>query len=206
MCMRPAAGAAGPDGSTVTTWQDALDELVRTRGRALVGYAYLLTGDSREAEDLVQDALVRTFTRGRGTREVASAEAYVRRTILTTYVDGFRRRKRWASIRHLTAVPEPTPPDGPHAGPEPVVTTRVAVQQALALLPPRERACIVLRHFEDMTVAQVADALSLSVGTVKRYLSDATRTLEQHLGDLAGADDEPAHVTDEVLVTVRRAR
>jgi len=190
----------------VTPWQDALDELVRTRGRALAGYAYLLTGDTREAEDLVQDALVRTFTRGRGTREVASAEAYVRRAILTTYVDGFRRRRHWASIRHLAAVPEPTPGDGPHAGPEPVVTTRIAVQQALAQLPPRERACIVLRHFEDMTVAQVADALSLSVGTVKRYLSDATRTLEAHLGPLAGDDDEPVRHTDEVLVTVRRSR
>lgn len=190
----------------MSTWQHALDELVRTRGRALVGYAYLLTGDAREAEDLVQDALVRTFSRGRGTREVASAEAYVRRAILTTYVDGFRRRRRWASIRHLAAVPEPTPPDGPQAGPEPVVTTRVAVQQALALLPPRERACIVLRHFEDLTVAQVADVLSLSVGTVKRYLSDATRTLEAHLGGLHDGADDPAPAADEVLVTVRRSR
>ena len=190
----------------MTPWQDALDELVRPRGRALVGYAYLLTGDTREAEDLVQDALVRTFTRGRGTREVASAEAYVRRAILTTYIDGFRRRRHWATIRHLTAVAESSPPDGPHAGPEPVVTTRLAVQQALALLPPRERACIVLRHFEDMTVAQVADALSLSVGTVKRYLSDATRTLESRLGPLAGGDEEPTHRSDEVLVAVRRSR
>ncbi len=204
----PQGGALPPTttGSTVADWQHALDGLVRARGRALVGYAYLLTGDVREAEDLVQDALVRTFTRGRGTRQVESAEAYVRRTILTTYVDGFRRRRHWAAIRHLAAVPEPSPPDGPHAGPEPVVTTRLAVQQALDLLPPRERACIVLRHFEDMTVAQVADVLSLSVGTVKRYLSDATRTLEQRLGPLAGYDDEPADRTDDVLVTPRRSR
>ncbi|WP_087509513.1 SigE family RNA polymerase sigma factor [Cellulomonas iranensis] len=190
----------------MTGWQDALDELVRTRGRALAGYAYLLTGDVREAEDLVQDALVRTFTRGRPVREVASAEAYVRRTILTTYVDDFRRRRHWATIRHLAVVPETSPTDGPNAGPEPVVTTRLAVQQALGLLPPRERACIVLRHFEDMTVAQVADALSLSVGTVKRYLSDATRTLEERLGPLAGRDDDSEHSTDDVLVTPRRPR
>lgn len=190
----------------MTAWQDTLDELVRTRGRALAGYAYLLTGDVREAEDLVQDALVRTFARGRSARGVTSAEAYVRRTILTTYVDDFRRRRHWATIRHLAVVPEPSPTDGPNAGPEPVVTTRLAVQQALDLLPPRERACIVLRHFEDMTVAQVADTLSLSIGTVKRYLSDATRTLEEHLGPLAGRDDESAHHTDDVLVTPRRHR
>lgn len=197
----------------VTSWEDALDELVRTRGRALVGYAYLLTGDLREAEDLVQDALVRTFTRGRGTREVTSAEAYVRRAVLTTYVDGFRRRRHWAAIRHLHAVPEASPPDGPDAGPEHVVTTRLTVQQALATLPPRVRACMVLRHYDDLTVAQVAETLSLSVGAVKRYLSDGTRALEARLGPVAGRDGPDGDVTDhpdDTLVTTlaptRRSR
>jgi len=83
-------------------WEQALDELVRTRGTALVGYAYLLCGDRREAEDLVQDALVRTFARGRLT-EAAALEGYVRRTLLNTYLDGFRRRRRWAAVRHLVA-------------------------------------------------------------------------------------------------------
>ncbi|MFC8192924.1 sigma-70 family RNA polymerase sigma factor [Cellulomonas sp. NPDC057328] len=194
----------------MTSWEDALDELVRTRGKALVGYAYLLTGDLREAEDLVQDAIVRSFTRGRATREVASAEAYVRRAVLTTYVDGFRRRRHWATIRHLTAVPAVTPADGPHAGPEQLVTTRLTVQEALATLPPRVRACMVLRHFDDLPVAEVAATLSLSVGAVKRYLHDGTRALEARLGPVLGRDDVPADdapaPTDDVLVTPRRSR
>ena len=200
--MRAEDGRAG----RVAAWEDALGTLVRERGRALVGYAYLLTGDLREAEDLVQDALVRTFTRGRGTREVTSAEAYVRRAILTTYVDGFRRRRHWATIRHLTAVPDRTPPDGPHAGPEPVVTTRLAVQEALATLAPRVRACVVLRHLEDMTVAQVAEALGLSQGAVKRYLSDGARALGRVLGPDASPAPPPPDPTVDTLVTLRRTR
>ena len=58
-------------------WQAVLDVLVRERGTALVGYGYLLTGDLREAEDLLQDSLVKVFARGRPAHEVASAEALV---------------------------------------------------------------------------------------------------------------------------------
>ncbi|HEY0117321.1 MAG TPA: sigma-70 family RNA polymerase sigma factor [Cellulomonas sp.] len=170
-----------------------LDALVRDRGPALVGYGYLLTGNVREAEDLVQDSLVKVFSRGRPVHEVNSAEAYVRRTMLTTYIDDFRRRRRWASIRHLVADADVT---GPAAGPEVVVTDRLAVHQALASLAPRERACVVLRYFDDLPIAEIASVLSLSQGAVKRYLSDGTRALEVRLGPLGegGAPHETAPV------------
>ena len=76
----------------MAAWEQSLQELVRTRGTALVGYAYLLCGDRREAEDLVQDALVKTYARGRVGTHPDNVEGYVRRAILSTFLDGFRRR------------------------------------------------------------------------------------------------------------------
>lgn len=179
-------------------WQSVLDDLVRERGQALVGHAYLLTGDVRDAEDLVQDALVKVFSGRRGADQVDSAEAYVRRAIHTLYIDGFRRRRHWASIRHLTAVREDSPPDGPHAPPELVVGNRLALAQALATLSPRERTCVVLHHVEDLPVAEIADRLGLSTGAVKRYLSDARAALRTHLGSL------PEHSSERLEIVTRR--
>jgi DNA-directed RNA polymerase specialized sigma24 family protein len=73
---------------------EAVAALARERGRALVGYAYLLTGNLRDAEDLVQDALVKTMVRARSGVDLDAAEAYVRRAVLTTFVDGHRRLRR----------------------------------------------------------------------------------------------------------------
>lgn len=182
------------------SWQDELGELMATRGNALVRYAYMLSGDRALAEDLVQDALVKVFSRfsgpaGRGTRRPAGGskgttvhvldrplgnlEGYVRRVILTLYLDGYRKRKRWAGIRHLLA------DDGTARAAEKAATARTDVMTALARLGPRQRACVVLRYFEDLTVPQIADTLGTAQGTVKRYLSDAT----SHLRELLGPDD-----------------
>jgi len=180
-------------------WESVLDELVRDRGRALVGYAFLLCGDTAEAEDLVQDALVKTFSGRLSADAVLSVEAYVKRAILTTYLDGFRRRKHWATIRHLSATPESD--DG--ALTEALVTDRMHVFSALGALSPRERACVVLRFYEDMTVRQIADHLSLSQGTVKRYLSDGVRSLEATLGPV---DHELSEEFETTPVQGRRAR
>jgi len=169
----------------VAVWETELGRLAEHRGRALVGYAYVLCGNQREAEDLVQDALVKVFSRLRGMSgsEAArsgvhpldggavTAESYVRKTILTLYLDGYRRRRRWSDVRHLVATDD-------HArGPESGATARADVAAALGTLPPRERACVVLRYFDDLTVPQIAETLGLAQGTVKRYLADATSTL-----------------------------
>lgn len=191
-------------------WEAALADLVRDRGAVLVGYAYLLCGDRREAEDLVQDALVRTFARGRrarggdspGGREglggTQNLEGYVRRAVLTTYLDGFRRRRRWAALRHLAVEPEGV------VAHEDDAVDREDLAVALRTLPPRERACVVLRFYEDWTVAQIADALSLSQGSVKRYVSDGVHRLEDSVGLLPRSRAELDG--EELAVEVRRTR
>jgi RNA polymerase sigma factor (sigma-70 family) len=168
-------------------WEQVLDEIVRTRRRALVGYAYLLCGDLREAEDLVQEGLVRTFRRGRAAVDFQLAESYVRKAILTTYLDGFRRRRHWEGVRHLFREAEGAGPDGPAA-----TDARLDVQKALMTLSPRERACVVLRFYSDLTVRQIADQLSLSEGSVKRYLSDANNKLAACLGPIDPPSDDLA--------------
>lgn len=190
----------------MAAWEQSLDDLVRTRGTALVGYAYLLCGDRREAEDLVQDALVKTFSRGRGGLQATSLEGYVRRAILTTYVDGFRRRRRWAAVRHLVGSEDSA------AAADGGTADRVDVAAALAELSPRERACVVLRFYEDLTVAGIAEALSLSQGAVKRYLSDGVHRMESLLGPMAaGADRALTDAVDDdtediAVLTGRRTR
>lgn len=180
---------------------EVVTRLIAERSRALTGYAYLLCGNVHDAEDLVQDALVKTFARRRSGIELDSAEAYVRRAVLTLYLDGWRKRKRW-SVR-LPVAAEPTE-RADHAD---AVGDRVDVVAALAELPRQQRACVVLRYYEDRTVAEIADALGVGDGTVKRYLSLATRRLESLLGPLPTDDhDELVHTTTvEVRTTTGRA-
>ncbi|GEL95647.1 SigE family RNA polymerase sigma factor [Cellulomonas composti] len=168
-------------------WERTLDALVRDRGPALVRHAYLLTGDTAAAEDLVQDAIVATFVRRAQVRDERAAEAYVRRAILTTFLDGHRRAVRFRSVRHLLLR------DEQHDGPESAVSDRDAVTEALRTLAPRVRACVVLRFYDDLPIADVAEQLGLSVGAVKRYLSDGTRALEVALGPLRAPVDDDLH-------------
>jgi RNA polymerase sigma factor (sigma-70 family) len=160
-----------------------LEALARDRGPDLLAYATLLTGGDRAAaQDLVQDAIVKVFGRMRAGFTPDVAEAYVRRTILTLYVDGFRRRRGWAAVRHLVAAPDAGP--APHTAAE-----HLDLRAALRDLAPQERAVVVLRFYEDLTVPDVADRMGLAEGTVKRYLSNALHRLGARLGPV---DDDDA--------------
>ena len=147
-------------------WQQVVTKLVAERGDALTRYAYFVSGSRDDAADLVQDALVKTFGRLRNGFTVASAEGYVRRAILNTYIDRGRRTTRWRKIAHLTAVPDVA--DSPSADTE----SRIDLHGELSKLTPRERACLVLRYYDDLKVDDIAATLELSPGAVKRYLSD----------------------------------
>lgn len=156
----------------------ALVELVRDRGEALVRYAFLLTGDVAAAQDVVQDALVKVFVRLRARPQPEFLEAYVRRTIVTLYIDGYRRRRQWTKVEHLLVE------DETRHGPDADAAARLDLHAALATLAPQERAAVVLRYFADLTVPEIADDMGLAQGTVKRYLSNAVGKLEQRLGPM----------------------
>ena len=158
-------------------WQQVVTKLVAERGDALTRYAYFVSGSRDDAADLVQDALVKTFGRLRNGFTVASAEGYVRRAILNTYIDRGRRSTRWRKIAHLTAVPDAT--DSPSAQSE----SRIDLHEELRKLTPRERACLVLRYYDDLKVDDIAATLELSSGAVKRYLSDGLAKMAISLSD-----------------------
>lgn len=166
----------------MSRWRDELDDLVARRGQALVGYAYVVCGNVDDAHDLVQDALVKVFSGlRRPSRSTVHplhpgglptyAEAYVRRAILSLYLDGYRRRGRWTQRQHLVASDDVAP--GPASG----VSVRADVAAALTSLSPQQRACVVLRFFDDLTVGQTAASLGIAEGTAKRHLSDAMTRL-----------------------------
>lgn len=177
---------------------DLLADVARTRGPALLAYACMLTGDRAAGQDLVQDAFLKVFGRVRLGFAPDLAEAYLRRPILTLYIDGFRRRRHWQSVQHLFAARDTD------AAPEAPVAERMDLHAALATLSPRQRAVVVLRFYEDLTVAEIAEQLALAPGTVKRYLHDATQVLEARLGPLTAPHDDVAPVGTHPTSTARR--
>jgi len=166
-------------------WNDTLETLVKDRERALLGYAYLVCGNATQAQDLVQEALVKTFSRPRDGLTALKAESYVRRAITSVYVDQYRRQRRWNRLQHVFATPAAAATDS-------MVGVEMSrdVAAALTTLPPRERACIMLRFFDDLTVPQIGRVLGLADGSVKRYLSDAIEKLELVLGPLEDTHEE----------------
>jgi len=166
----------------MASWEQVATTLVAERGDALTRYAYLLTGNADDASDLVQDSLVRTFSRLRGGFTLVSAEAYVRRAILNGYLDLGRRRTRWRERAHLAAS------DSVELAASDATDVSIDIAAELGKLSPRERSCIVLRYYEDLKVDDIAEWLGISPGAVKRYLSDGLGRLRTAL------DDRTTHV------------
>ncbi|WP_353809342.1 RNA polymerase sigma factor [Agromyces sp. SYSU T00194] len=162
-------------------WQDAVADLVARRGPALTRFAVLVCGDEEDAADIVQEALARAWARPGRSVDPERAEAYVRRTIANAVIDQQRRGGRWRRIRHLVVQPDLREDDADAAD------RRIDLLRRLGDLPPRQRACLVLRYYEDRTVAEVADVLGIRPGSVKRYLSDGLDALFAALEPAAAA-------------------
>jgi RNA polymerase sigma-70 factor (ECF subfamily) len=175
------------------SWQPVVEELIAERGARLVAYAAMLTSHDRDAEDLFQDALVKSFSRRRAVDTVGDAEGYVRRAMQTLVIDRSRARavRQRAATRAFDR--EPAAPD---------IDAGLDVRRALREISPRERVCVVMRYFDDLTIAQIADRLGLAEGTVKRYLSDATKALAPHVGADVEFGDRPERV--DVVASRRR--
>ncbi|WP_432571121.1 SigE family RNA polymerase sigma factor [Kineococcus sp. SYSU DK005] len=151
---------------------------VSSRQQALLGTAWLLTGNWATAEDLVQTALVRAWPHwrriggARGVNGREGADAYVRRIMVNQALDW--RRRRWRGEVPTADLPDLPVPAG--LGPE----VHHVLLTAVRALPPRQRAVIALRFYEDLTEVDTAAALDCSVGTVKSQTSKALATLRRH--------------------------
>jgi RNA polymerase sigma-70 factor (sigma-E family) len=158
--------------------EDDFREFVVARSPALLGMAYALTADRGLAEDLLQTALLKTYRHWRTVRASDHPDAYVRRVMANQRISWWRRRRVAESDAPL---PDRAGPDRPSG-----IEERDELWRALRQLPPRTRAVVVLRYWEDLPEAEVAAILGCSVGSVK---SQASRGLQRLRGVLA-ADRE----------------
>jgi RNA polymerase sigma-70 factor (sigma-E family) len=158
--------------SGVEARDDVVAGLFAAHAADLTRLAYLVVGDRGAAEEVVQEAFLRVWRSRLRLRDVDAAPAYLRRTVVN--LSRSRLRRLALERRHARALRE-------EPGAEP--RDWVDLRRALAALPPRRRACVVLRYFADLTEAETADLLGVSVGTVKSQTSKALRRLHTALAD-----------------------
>jgi RNA polymerase sigma-70 factor (sigma-E family) len=145
-----------------------------TRRPGLRRTAYLMCGDWHQADDLVQTALTKLYVAWRRVRSDETPDAYVRRILVRCFLD--ERRRPWRRESPVEALADL--PAGHHAEDD-----AMDLRSALALLPPRQRATLVLRFWADASVAETAVALDCSEGTVKSQTARAITTLRSLLAD-----------------------
>jgi RNA polymerase sigma-70 factor (sigma-E family) len=162
--------------------REVFREYVAARSAALLRTAFLLVGNRADAEDLLQVTLAKTYLRWDSIRDRAALDTYVRRVMVNTRTSWWRRR------HHVTEFATNNMPEGasPRAATDDIVLND-ALWTALGVLGPRQRAVIVLRYYEDLTEAETALVLEVSVGTVKSTTARALAKLRDH----AGLRDDP---------------
>jgi RNA polymerase sigma-70 factor (sigma-E family) len=160
---------------------ERLERLVASRGHQLLRFAVMLAGSPEAGEDLLQEGLVRLLRHW--PRIDGDPEAYLRRTMHNLAVDGWRRERSWRRRAQLLPIADFARPDETGA-----VDLRDALVQLLFRLPPRQRALIVLRHWERLSEAEVAALLGCSVGAVKSGTSRGLARLRELAGEWLDAD------------------
>jgi len=154
----------------------SFEEFVVATGDRMLRTAVLLTGDRQLAEDLVQSAYAQAFARWRLVTRADNPAAYTR-AILTRLFLSDRRRKRVRELPLLDGADTPSKSRDP--------SLRLSLMEALATLPPVDRAVLVLRYFHDLPVAEVADQTGLSESACRTRASRALARLRTHFPDLA---------------------
>lgn len=168
---------------TAESWgaDEALEQLYAAHWRSLVRLAALLVRDLGTAEEVTQDAFVAVHARWQRLRDPDRALAYLRRSV----VNGSRTvlRHRGVVARHMER--QGPPADGPPADARLVdLDRRRAVLDAMATLPQRQREVIALRHYAELSEAEIADTLGISRGAVKSHASRGSAALRERLSDL----------------------
>ena len=147
------------------------------RQHRLLRTAYLLTGDVHSAEDLTQTTLAKVYLAWDRVSSAHSVDAYARKMMVNEHTSMWRRM--W---RHREVVSDTSAHDVPVAAEE-YDGVGAALWDAVTALPERQRAVVVLRYYEQLSEKEAADALGVSVGTVKSQASRALDTLRARLGD-----------------------
>ncbi|MCA0178590.1 MAG: SigE family RNA polymerase sigma factor [Actinobacteria bacterium] len=159
-----------------TPMDPGFEQYVRGRQQHLVRAAYLMCGDAAQAEDLVQEALIKLAGRWSKLR-FENPDGYVRRILYHDAISAWRSTRREVLTEGM--------PDAPHPGPSPAdrAGLRTDVIAALRRLPERQRAVVVLRYFEDRSEIDTAEVLGISVGTVKSQAYDGLANLRKVMGE-----------------------
>jgi len=158
-------------------------ELFRASWARLYRLAFAVSGDRAAAEDDLQNAFAKVYAQWGRVQRAEHPQAYVRRIVLNEVLGG--RRKGFLKRERPHAEVETS---GSVASPEYAVVERDAIWAAVRALPPRQRAVVVLRYYEDLSEAEIADALSCSRGTVKSQASAALTALRRVAPDLVRED------------------
>jgi RNA polymerase sigma-70 factor (sigma-E family) len=162
---------------TVTSSPSAptFEEYAGTAWPSLYRYAYLLAGNHADAEDIAQQTLLKAYRSWARVKDSDSPPAYLRRMLTNTYLS--HRRPKGRRLELLTdAPPEPAPH---HLG---GTEERMALWPHVKSLPPRQRAVIVLRYYEDLSEQEIADTLGCSRGNVKSTAHRALKALRAAIG------------------------
>ncbi|MGW4437950.1 SigE family RNA polymerase sigma factor [Streptomyces sp. NPDC004596] len=149
---------------------------VRARQPVLLRTARSLTANPSDAEDLLQTALTKTYVAWERIEDHRALDGYVRRALLNTRTSQWRKRR--VDEFACDELPEPEPEPGAE-DPAERQALRDAMWRAIARLPARQRAMVVLRYYEDLSEAQTAEVLGVSVGTVKSAVSRALGKLRE---------------------------
>lgn len=171
--------------------EDTFGEFVEAALPGLLRFAHMLTGQPPLAEDIVQTSLVKAmkaWPRIAG-EEYWRQQAYVRRIVVNTHLSWWRR---WTSRVRVGDVP-----DQPSTGADDRVAERDEIHQALATLPPRQRAVLILRYYDDLSEAEIAETLGCQPGTVK---SSASRGLAALRAQMSPTVTGPVPRTGEAIV------
>lgn len=162
--------------------EEEVAALFRRHYAPMCRLAFVILADAHAAEEVVMDAMLKTFSGWGRIRDVASSEAYLRRAV----VNGCRSRIRRKSVESRGSVVIKNRMRGPDEWADAGIEDRRDVWRAVQGLPERQRACVVLRYFEDLPEAEIAELMECSVGTVKSQLHKARARLEKSLAASEG--------------------
>lgn len=184
-----------------------LERLVAARGNWLMAIALALTGERADAEDLLQTALERLLRHQRDiTGSTGSAEAYLRRTLYNLAADGWRFRGAWR--RKIPLLRAEYIRAGAGAVPDDTATVDLRDQLVWLLrqLPPRQRAVIMLRYWEQRSEAETAEVLGCTTGAVKSAASKGLHRLRELTGGTAEPQQRPGIILGHAMVRLARER